>query len=812
MTPVSKPSAHDRAPATIVESIFLTLWETDMNEFKSVLTVLTVLTNSSLIADDRGELTKFLRDLDPRVATASSTNADDLRSILSADIRQRRRAVNSDDVAAWRALRSKDDWETFQRDRIAALRESLGEFPDPPADLDVRVTKTLSGDGFEIDCLVFESRPGLLVTANLYRPDEPRPSMPGIMICHSHHNPKTQNELQDMGMNWARSGGLVLVMDQLGHGERRQHPFRTADDYAGDFQVGRQDYYFRYNVGIQLHLIGDSLIGWMVWDLMRGVDLLLDQPGIDSEQIILLGAVAGGGDPCAVAAALDERIAAAVPLNFGGPQPENVFPLPEDSALSFNYIGSGSWESTRNLRVSAGDGFLPWVIVGSVAPRRLIYAHEFSWDRENDPVWRRLQQIYNWYEVEENLSSLFGYGQVKMSSDVASHCNNIGEYHRKQIYPAFQKWFGIDAPDAEYRDRREWSDLYCVEGVDGADDIRLPRAHELANDVAINRTSRFRDRLRKLESPYDREFVRNSWRRVLGYVSPGRAMSDEERIESDGPVRVIRTTVQANGFSIPLMLLVPNQSAQRGSACVVAVAQGGKAGFLEHRSAEIAELLENGIAVCLPDLPGCGETSAGNYRARRSSATGISSSRLMFGGTIVGDRLRDLLSVVSWVRARDEINGDRIAIWGDSFAAVNSPDRNLIVPLGIGDEPDHSEPIGPMLSLLAGLYDDRIEAVLSRNGLVSMRSLLDSQFVHVPHDFVIPGALTAGDVADLALSLGGVPVRVEGLVDGTNRRADAETVSRDWGLLNKRDHAVELSREPTKDYAGWLVETIGQSK
>jgi hypothetical protein len=59
--------------------------------------------------------------------------------------------------------------------------------------------------------------------------------MPGIVLCHSHHNPKTQGELQDMGMTWARLGCMVLVMDQLGHGERRQHPFRSAKDYPGEF-------------------------------------------------------------------------------------------------------------------------------------------------------------------------------------------------------------------------------------------------------------------------------------------------------------------------------------------------------------------------------------------------------------------------------------------------------------------------------------------------------------------------------------------------------------------------------------------------
>src|SRR5262249_54571372 len=156
-------------------------------------------------------------------------------------------------------------------------------------------------------------------------------SMPGILLCHSHHNPKSQGELQDMGVLWARAGCLVLVMDQLGHGERRQHPFADARSYPRPFRAGRQDYYFRYNVGLQLHLAGDSLMGWMVWDLTRGVDLLLARPGIDPGRIILLGAVAGGGDPAAVTAALDPRITAVAPFNFGGPQPETTYPLPANA-------------------------------------------------------------------------------------------------------------------------------------------------------------------------------------------------------------------------------------------------------------------------------------------------------------------------------------------------------------------------------------------------------------------------------------------------------------------------------------------------
>ena len=130
----------------------------------------------------------------------------------------------------------RDDWERFRREKLNALRASLGELPQRPAVPRTLMTGQIQGDGFQIHNLVFESRPGLVVTANLYVPD-PRPkSIPGIVLSHSHHNPKEQGELQDMGMTWARAGCFVLVPDHLGHGERRQHPFVSAADYRRRFK------------------------------------------------------------------------------------------------------------------------------------------------------------------------------------------------------------------------------------------------------------------------------------------------------------------------------------------------------------------------------------------------------------------------------------------------------------------------------------------------------------------------------------------------------------------------------------------------
>jgi hypothetical protein len=276
--------------------------------------------------------------------------------------------------------------------------------------------------------------------------------------------------------------------------------------------------------------------------------------------------------------------------------------------------------------------------------------------------------------------------------------------------------------------------------------------------------------------------------------------------ELQDSVHITRCVLRANQLPIPLVLLEPQHEAP--CACVIAVAQEGKAGFLELTSDEIAQLLTRGVAVCLPDLPGTGETSPDSDRGRNSAATSISSSRLMLGGTIVGDRLRDLLSLVDWLRTHDAIDGERIAIWGDSFAPVNPSDQNVAVPLGVDAAPRQSEPLGAMLSLLGGLFDSRVKAVLSQGGLVSLRSVLSDQFVYVPHDVIVPGALTAGDLAAIAAALDGTPVRIEGVVDGANRQASDVSVQSEWERVMQRGSSVVVSAERSNDYIEWLIDSL----
>ena len=762
-------------------------------------------------------ITDRLRTLNPDVLT--SANREENAQTLASNVRRRIMAANRRSSEDWRKVSNRAQWEQFATEKVQLLGSSLGTFPPSSKDMAVHITHTLPGDGFTIENLVFESRPGLWVTANLYSPQPRRARMPGILLCHSHHNPKTQGELQDMGMTWARQGYLVLVIDQLGHGERREHPFRSAKDYVGSFEVNRQDYYFRYNLGIQLQLIGDSLMGWMVWDLRRGVDLLLSRQGIDPKKIILMGAVAGGGDPAGVTAALDARITAAVPFNFGGPQPEDPFPLLANPEESFNFAGNGSWESTRNLTLSCQDGFLPWVIVGAIAPRRLIYAHEFSWDQANDPVWKRLRRIYDeFYQAPDLLDYTQGFGVLKGRPPQASHCNNIGPPHRERIHAALSRWCQVPVSSKEeYSNRRTPEELTALT-PEAARKIQPRPLLDIAAELGQERTTAAWTQLEKLDSAPRVSWLRNKWQSLLGNIVPGgkpRLVSISQTNEPGTTLRSERVLLETESDVLVPLLMLSDRRSKKPKPVVIGLAQEGKAGFLRHRADLIARLLKGDVALCLPDVRGTGETRSGLARGRMSEDTSLSSSELMLGETMLSARLRDLRGVVHYLRTRRDFDARRLAVWGDSFAPPNAPAQDLKLPYGIREEAATSEPLGGLLALLLGLYEEDVRAVYVRGGLVGFQSALSSPFLYLPHDVAIPGALTAGDLSALAAGLAPRPLALVGLVDGLNRAVEPNRVEAAYAHTRQayeaamaRERFVVGGVEAAPAPSPWLLEAL----
>jgi hypothetical protein len=372
--------------------------------------------------------------------------------------------------------------------------------------------------------------------------------------------------------------------------------------------------------------------------------------------------------------------------------------------------------------------------------------------------------------------------------------------------------------EKETSKRRTTQELTCLTS-ESEKELKPRPLHGLVAALGTERAEAARKRYAELTLPTRRLQLRQDWARLLGEVEP---KADAKIVKEDrqrlGNATVERLALEVEpGILVPLLLLLPARKADTRLPVVVAFAQRGKQAFLKDRSAALAELLDAGTAICLPDLRGTGETQpADGARSRGSASTSLSATELMLGQTLLGARLRDLRSVLRYLRSRMDLHPKRVALWGDSFAPANPRERNLAVPLDADRLPDQAEPLGGLLALLGALFDDDIRAVYARGGLASFRSLLDSPFCYVPHDAVIPGALTAGDLCDVAAALAPLPMRLEGLVDGLDREVFVDALNRifeparkEYGSMKAEDRLLlGGGRTGTESAARWILQYI----
>jgi cephalosporin-C deacetylase-like acetyl esterase len=730
--------------------------------------------NNSLSAQSSG-----LASLDGRVLSPAQRREARLPGMVQRHISARVQKITAEVDRQWQNVKSRADWERLAAPRIKALRASFGEFPKREP-LRTRVTKQYIGEGYRRQDLVYQSQPGVWVTANLYLSAEPPARMPGMLIIHSHHRPRTQAELQDMGILWARAGCAVLVMDQMGHGERSQH-----------YPWNREGYHGRYILGMQLYLAGESLLKWMVWDIMRGVDLLLERSDVNPNQIIILGAVAAGGEPSAVTAALDSRVSAVAPFNFGRTTPSG-----------------GDWESTRCIRRSIIDQFYPWIIVGSVAPRRVIYSVEMGWETYKHDSLDRYKKIFDLYGSPGDVGEAHGFGTFPGPGE----CANIGPTQRQTLYPELNRWFSIPIPAREPDDRRPDAELASLTPT-LAREIDMRPIHQLALDAANVKLKAARAAISSVPPAERLNKLRTAIAAKLGDIEPNSNpafTSHWNREVASARVEGITLEVES-GITVPLLLLRPAAGSSTPLPIVVAVSQHGKDRFLSDRSAELEALLKAGNAVCLPDVRGTGETAMDTRRGRSSQEQTLASVEFMLGSTLLAGRLKDLRTVIAYVATRPDLDARRIAVWGDSFVPAN-PQRITLDELpGWQIGPDikyQAEPLGALLALLSALYEDRLRAIAARNGLAGYSAILEDTFAYVPNDIIVPGILEVADLADIAAALAPRSLLLDGTVDGRNRQLDVKDLEVRYAATRKAYGASSAQftiRAAGSPLAPWLA-------
>src|SRR5438309_2761208 len=225
---------------------------------------------------------------------------------------------DNDRIKAWDAIQNERELLKMQDEVRQKLLQMIGGLPEVKTDLHPRVTGRIQMDGFTIEKLIFQSLPGVYVTALVYVPDDHSRKHPAVLVPAG-HAADGKFHYQALSQRLVQRGYVVISWDPLGQGERSQF---------WDAAAGKS----RYNLicaehavmGNLAYLAGTNLARWEIWDGMRAVDYLLTRPEVDADRISITG-TSGGGFQTALIAALDPRIKVAAPSCYITALPMRVY-------------------------------------------------------------------------------------------------------------------------------------------------------------------------------------------------------------------------------------------------------------------------------------------------------------------------------------------------------------------------------------------------------------------------------------------------------------------------------------------------------
>lgn len=222
-----------------------------------------------------------------------------------------------------KAIKSESACRLWQKERRDFFLRQIGGLPERTP-LHAKTIGTLSGEGYRVEKILLETRPGFHLTANLYLPATP-PPWPAVLVpCGHSHDGKAVGQYQLASRLLARNGMAAICYDPIGQGERYQlldpEGTHTTFDDAPHVQTPHPSARLMCTtehtlVGISCALLGSNVAQYRIWDGMRVIDYLQSRGDILADKIGCTGN-SGGGTETAYLMALDDRILAAAPGCF----------------------------------------------------------------------------------------------------------------------------------------------------------------------------------------------------------------------------------------------------------------------------------------------------------------------------------------------------------------------------------------------------------------------------------------------------------------------------------------------------------------
>ena len=275
----------------------------------------------------------------------------------SAPLRLTFRATNRADAEAW------------QRELRTKLIELIGGFPERTP-LKPQTLETRQFAGYRRERIVFQSRPGVAVVGYLLTPTGRKAPHPVVIAVPGHGrgvddivgvDERGQERTgkpgyeHDFALQVVEHGMAAFAIEPMGFGYRRDA--RTKDKGATVSAC-------QPAAGSAL-LLGETMIGWRVWDVMRAIDWVGTRQELDAARVGCMG-ISGGGTCTLFSSALDPRIKAAFVSGYLNTFRDSIMAV---SHCIDNYV----------------PGILNWAenydVAGLIAPRPL-----FSEGGNHDPI------------------------------------------------------------------------------------------------------------------------------------------------------------------------------------------------------------------------------------------------------------------------------------------------------------------------------------------------------------------------------------------------------------------------------------------
>jgi dienelactone hydrolase len=212
-----------------------------------------------------------------------------------------------------RTRRQAEEWQKALR---AKLTDLIGGFPSSRSPLRPVTLESRAFSGYRREKIVFDSRPGVSVLAYLLLPEKAPPPAATVICVPGHGRgvddivgideqgrERTSKEgyQYDFAVQVAEAGMAAMAIEPMAFGCRRD----PANARQGLAHKGCEP------VAGGALLLGETMIGWRVWDVLRALDYIATRPELDASRVGCMG-ISGGGTVTLFSAALEPRIRAAM--------------------------------------------------------------------------------------------------------------------------------------------------------------------------------------------------------------------------------------------------------------------------------------------------------------------------------------------------------------------------------------------------------------------------------------------------------------------------------------------------------------------